>query len=366
MTALALGLLAAGMVPAGAAIATSSDSYPTVAVHAAPWRQADTLWGRAVASWSDTVTAPVAMTNRTVAALPYRGVDAGKPFVTFSSPALEAMFTALADTRSRLDLARRHRQRVENRKARAVTTEEVKFQADADVLARREALNRSWGALRAVLAALGHDASRDEIVAELDKSDPVQLAQRYGTLVRPYAARVHDSDLVAGMHVAKGAPLFRLQGGGGIFIDVHVAPSRLAALREGEVQVKTGPGGWQPLSFAGAAPAVDPDTGLAVVRYALGDQASGLRSGEWVRVRHRGPPQPALWVPATAVVARNGESYCIVAAQGGYKAIKVRAGDADNGMIPVLKGLSPGDAVVTAGAYEMLYRDLGTLMQPSD
>lgn len=92
-----------------------------------------------------------------------------------------------------------------------------------------------------------------------------------------------------------------------------------------------------------------------------------LRDNAWVEVIHRAAPVPVLWVPAAAVVARNGRTWCIVVREGRPQPVEVRVGPvADDGRIPVLAGLKPQAQVVTEGAYELLYRDVKELIKFED
>jgi len=83
-----------------------------------------------------------------------------------------------------------------------------------------------------------------------------------------------------------------------------------------------------------------------------------------------------LWLPEAAVVSRNGRAWCLVVAdQGNSKGkanakthtaiepVEVTVGPAEQGRVPVLSGLEPGQSVLVEGAYEWLYRDLKDLIR---
>jgi hypothetical protein len=67
-----------------------------------------------------------------------------------------------------------------------------------------------------------------------------------------------------------------------------------------------------------------------------------------------------------AVVARDGRTWCVLRDGEATRAVAVIAGPAEGGRIPVLDGLGAGQRVVTAGAYELLYRDLNQLFTFED
>ena len=86
----------------------------------------------------------------------------------------------------------------------------------------------------------------------------------------------------------------------------------------------------------------------------------------WIRVGHLGIPRPVVWVPAAAIAARNGRTWCIVRRGDLLEPVQVQAGAEENGRIPILSGLPAGERVVTEGAYELLYRDLKELIRFED
>lgn len=352
--------------PVRAAEIPANGMEKSASVRERPWRPLVMASGKATAHRSEVLTAPVAMTVRTLDAKQPGLVEKGQTLMTFSSPELVDLVVSVADANKQLDLRRNYRKQVENWKARAVTTLEVKYRADADVLAARAALHRQWSRLHDVIVATGHDASLSEVLAALVKSSPAQVAAAYGNFASPLKGAISTSAIASGMRLAKGAALFHMRDTAVVFIDVELPPRQAAALQGYEADAETSPGKWQPLTFVGMAPGVDARTGLATIRYSLDNRNTQLLDGQWMTVRLRGPSRPAFWVPAAAVVARNGRSYCIVAKSGAFKPTEVMTGASENGMVPVLSGLSAGEKVVTAGAYELLYRDLSSLIQQDD
>lgn len=102
------------------------------------------------------------------------------------------------------------------------------------------------------------------------------------------------------------------------------------------------------------APQADPVTRTRRVRIALNDPPASFRLGATVTARLATNQRSVLRLPASAVLAKNGESYVwVVDAHAGTVSLhKVDLAREANGM-RVIDGLNAGTRVVTAGIYSL-------------
>ncbi len=85
--------------------------------------------------------------------------------------------------------------------------------------------------------------------------------------------------------------------------------------------------------------------------------------GEIILATHRG----ALSVPADAVVRDETERPFVFVKKGkDYEKRAVRTGMEAEGRVEIRAGLREGDDVVTTGAYELFYRDFGSMFKVAD
>jgi biotin carboxyl carrier protein len=105
-------------------------------------------------------------------------------------------------------------------------------------------------------------------------------------------------------------------------------------------------------------PAIDFEVALTGAKPA--DLGAAVRVG--VRV---GPPAPAIAVPLAAVVGEPGREAVFVQTESGtFERRAVALGRREAGWIEVIRGVLPGEAVVTRGAYQLQFA--GAAPAPAD
>lgn len=99
-------------------------------------------------------------------------------------------------------------------------------------------------------------------------------------------------------------------------------------------------------------PRVDPESRRGQVYLALNQPATGLQAGMLAEIRVRVSNDAEILLPVSAVLIKNGKQRVVYVEKpdGGLEAREVQIGRNDNGRVVILKGLSPGDRVVTRGA----------------
>lgn len=378
---------------------TLTGTYPTVLVNPGQWRAQYRALGRVRAQSEFTLYAPARLRVQQVMVEQGQTVRPGQPLARVSVPALPDVLDRWVQARDAVTLSVRvlanTRQRMQARLATQVDVLHAELQWRG-ALAQRSA---AWRALARVLGGLGQTADKAQVTAQLHRQSTTAWLAAHSVVAAPFGGQIMWR-AAPGVSLLRNARLFQLAQLHHLYIDIQVAPAQTALWREASVRFRPGlTGAHVVLRRAAQAPIYDAQTGMAVWRFATaspvtGSQASGsqmtgpdemtsppLLDGQWGQATAMLPARPVLWVPASAVVERQGQTYCILADAQGYHAVPVTVGEmpavqarpesdsaADAGppRLPVLAGLKPGQRVVTRGAYELLYRDLNSLMQPSD
>jgi RND family efflux transporter MFP subunit len=110
--------------------------------------------------------------------------------------------------------------------------------------------------------------------------------------------------------------------------------------------------GGRVIGFGGV---IDPQTRTAQLVFELPNAQHDLRVGMFARVHVlTGAPEKALAVPASAVVDDGSEQVVFVEVSGErFERRPVQLGLRDRGRVQVLAGVSPGERVVSRGAYQV-------------
>lgn len=339
------------------------------------WQARYQAFGRvsAVADSRIRLPFPVRITDSAIA--PGQTVTKGAVMLRFDAPHLRQVLAAYRDARNEQTLSRQRLAVLRsNREAHTLTRKELL--AGEQALAKAQAAaTAAWNALQTGLAVLDTGLGRDAVNQLLDHDQVDELLRRIGALYAPFDAVVATRPPAVGAWVGKGDRLVELEDLRRVYLQVGVAPARLADWRDGATVVIKDDQRLQLTRLPGA-PGIDAATGLRLLRYVADNPGGRLRDGEWVRVLHHGAPRPVLWLPTAAVVSRNGRAWCLLAdtdtdsgtgtgkdGGAGPTPVEVTVGPADQGRVPVLSGLSPGQSVVVEGAYEWLYRDLKDLIR---
>lgn len=99
-------------------------------------------------------------------------------------------------------------------------------------------------------------------------------------------------------------------------------------------------------------------TGQVAVLIELDDPARRLAPGDVATVRTAARAWHGLFVPARAVIERNGESFCYVENEDRLQRTPIQAGRRSADWIEVLDGILPGDRVVTGDASQLWIAEL--------
>jgi RND family efflux transporter MFP subunit len=229
---------------------------------------------------------------------------------------------------------------------------EAKFNAERARQLRASGFYSPQQAQQSITAELAAAARLDAARAR-KQNDELRLAQ---TQVRaPDAGVISSRTATVGSLTQQGQELFRLIRGGRLEWRAEVTGAELAQLKPGLPAVIAGPAGG---TVAGKvrmlAPTVDATSRNALVYVDLPDAAAGagLRAGMFARGEIQLGSAPALTLPQSAVVTRDGFSYAFVVAAGGDKVAltKVAVGRRVGERIEITGGLAADAQVVASGA----------------
>lgn len=161
--------------------------------------------------------------------------------------------------------------------------------------------------------------------------------------------------------VMTGKELFRVADLSSVWVIAQIYERDFAVVRAGTRAVVTTQA-YPGRSFNGRVayidPRVEPQTRTAQVRIELANPGEMLRLGMFVDVSFgassvREGSEAAVLVPSSAVQEIGGNKVVFVAADrpGGFIQREVDTGPESNGRVPIYRGLSAGEPVVTEGSF---------------
>jgi RND family efflux transporter MFP subunit len=183
------------------------------------------------------------------------------------------------------------------------------------------------------------------------QTDDLRMAQ---TQVRaPDAGIISSRTATVGSLSQPGQELFRLIRGGRLEWRAEVTASELANLKPGMIATLATPnGGTVQGRLRMLGPTVDPVTRNALVYVDLSESAltSGLRAGTYARGQFSLGSAPALTLPQTAVVLRDGFAYVFRITENDKVAqTKVTVGRRFDDRVEIVAGLDAAARVVASG-----------------
>lgn len=180
------------------------------------------------------------------------------------------------------------------------------------------------------------------------------------TLVAPLSGVVTELAAREGMTVMAGAPLFRINGIGSVWVNAEVPESMAAAVKPGstiEAHAAASPGTTFKGKVGAILPEVNATTRTLKARIELANPRGELVPGMFVTVDLT--PQArvdVVQVPTEAVIQTGKRTVVMLteaAADGKqrFRPLDVEIGAESNGMTEIRKGLEPGAKVVVSGQF---------------
>lgn len=272
-------------------------------------------------------------------------VTAGATLAVVESPEVAQIRGDLERARVNLDAARRNYEREKRLFEQSISPQKELLQAEADFRSVEADYNSALSRLRAIGAGEGNGAA-------------------FG-LVTPVSGTVVARNASPGQLVGPATDIFTVADLAGVWITVDVYEGDVARVRTGATaaviptalpdEVFTGR-----VTYAGGV--VDPVSHTFKVRVELSNAALKLRPGMFAQVRIQteakgGPSTTASYVvPELAVQEVGGRPVVFVATKnaGEYAVRPVKVGSrAGSGNVVIVDGLSPGERIVTRGAFQL-------------
>ncbi|MGZ5204424.1 MAG: efflux RND transporter periplasmic adaptor subunit [Caldimonas sp.] len=204
-------------------------------------------------------------------------------------------------------------------------------------------------ATRQRLLLLGMSAATVERVERTGQ--PVALQ----TITAPAGGVITELMVRAGMSVAPGMTLARINGLGTVWLEAALPEAQAAAIQPGqavEARFPSLPGEVVKGRVAAVLPEANRETRTLRLRIELPNPGQRLKAGLFAQVSLHGPQLEALVLPAEAVI-RTGKRTLVYLAEpsGRYRPVEVQIGEQVDDRIVVRSGLAAGQQVVASGQF---------------
>ena len=205
-------------------------------------------------------------------------------------------------------------------------------------------------------------AARQTAEAELQRAEAaVRTAGvtgdgRYLAVRSPIGGRITEVDTQLGAYVAAGAELFNVSNPNSIQVEAAVPVPEAQRLQPGDRAVVELPGGGiVEARVRSITPSADAQSRAVGVVLQLSGAPGGLRQGQAVRTRitPSNSEVTGIILPEDAIQQIEGRDTVFVQVKGGFQAVPVQIGQRSGGRVEILKGLQPGQAVVSRGAFAL-------------
>jgi membrane fusion protein, copper/silver efflux system len=176
------------------------------------------------------------------------------------------------------------------------------------------------------------------------------------TIVAPIGGVVTELAVREGMTVAMGAPLYRINGLGSVWINAELPESAAARVRAGtpvEVRTASQSGTTYKGRVGALLPEVNAQTRTVKARIEVANPGGQLVPGIYASVEFvpAGAPEMTV-VPSEAVIVTGKRAVVFVAeGDGRFRPVDVEVGAEANGMTEIRKGVEPGQKIVVSGQF---------------
>jgi Cu(I)/Ag(I) efflux system membrane fusion protein len=193
----------------------------------------------------------------------------------------------------------------------------------------------------------------EELIAQLTAGGKPQTRI---TLRAPQAGVITELAAREGMTIAAGAPLFRIQGVGSIWLNAEIPEAALERVRPGmavEASTAALPGVRLSGKVAALLPSVDAGTRTLQARVELNNPHGQLAPGMFANARLRSADARPVLAVASEAVIRTGERKLVfvAGADGSFVPADVVTGVEAGGLTEIRQGLQAGQRVVASGQF---------------
>jgi cobalt-zinc-cadmium efflux system membrane fusion protein len=265
-------------------------------------------------------------------------VRAGQLLLTLSAPDFAAARAEYQSATSKLQQARRERERKADLKARGIVAARDLEHAELELAEAQSEHERAAAHLRTFDA------------------DPARKAASGALQVRsPIGGRVVELAVTAGeYHSAEGEPLLTVADLSTVWLTANVSESEIRHVAAGQpVEAVLTAYPDEPLqgSVLFVGDLLDPETRTVRVRVAFPNPTGRLKPGMFATITFHGAEEAALVVPTTALVQIREQSYVFVeTAPATFEQRAVTPGAQRDGRTVIHAGLAPGERIVVRDA----------------
>jgi Cu(I)/Ag(I) efflux system membrane fusion protein len=193
----------------------------------------------------------------------------------------------------------------------------------------------------------------DEQIAAVERDGKVRPR---ATITAPIGGVIAELGAREGMTVMAGAPLFKINGLGTVWVNAEVPEAMAAQVRPG-AQVEARTSAFPGTSFKGRVSAILPEVNAATrtlkARVEVANPGGKLVPGMFATVNlSPSARREAVLVPSEAVIQTGKRSVVMVAqGDGRFAPVDVELGTEANGQTEIRKGLQPGQKIVLSGQF---------------
>lgn len=206
------------------------------------------------------------------------------------------------------------------------------------------------------------DAARQRMRLAGMTDDHIRLVETTGkvhprlAVLAPIGGVIAELTAREGMTVMTGAPLFRINGLATVWVNADLPEAQAGDVRPGnsiEAHTPSLPGSVFKGRVGAILPEITQATRTLKVRIELANPRGQLIPGMFVTVNFTPMPgKEMVLVPSEAVIRTGRRNVVMVAQdQGSFAAVEVEIGREANGQTQIVKGLEPGQKIVTSGQF---------------
>ncbi|MEJ7934112.1 efflux RND transporter periplasmic adaptor subunit [Sphingobium sp. AN558] len=172
----------------------------------------------------------------------------------------------------------------------------------------------------------------------------------------PFSGWASLRTVSAGTVVTAGTPIATVSDISRIKLDFTIPETRLSAIREGQ-PIRAVSAAWPDRPFQGTIatidPVIDPATRAVKVRAILPNPDRALKPGMLLTVGVLSRQRQSLAAPELAVVGDGDNRFLYVVEDHKARRVPVKTGIRQNGLVEILDGVKPGQAIVTEGVVKL-------------
>lgn len=187
------------------------------------------------------------------------------------------------------------------------------------------------------------------------KTNQTYLSQ---TIIKaPFDAYVGPKNISIGDYVQQGQLLTSLTDRKNLYVDYQVSEKYLPKLKLGQdvkIIVTNMPGRLFKGKVSYIAPTINVSTHSVALQAAVLNLDNQLTPGSYVKIKqHIGLQRDALVIPQQSLIPTITGNKVFIVVNGKAQSVNVKIGATINNQVEIIKGLSFGDVVVTAGQQQL-------------